>query len=386
MSAKPVIRCSAADRRINCPGSATVEGIVGPGKSTSVSWEGAMQHWEIAWRCVRELGAAQPDGGLQFPKDVPPGYKLPAHLHWIIDWCFRIAQEQSPPDWCLEVEGSLSWEFDHFKLIGHPDKYATSPDAKHGKDNDWKTGRIPVLPAEVNWQVASYMALRERIYSLDHLRYEIDQPWNDEDLGYQKQSHVELEGDALRKNTTTLEEYINDSLNDAGLLSTGSHCKYCVGLNCPAIEALLHSMKLRLTPEILARIRATPEDATLVDLVAEARILGKPIEDAEEMLKSRLETNPVLTGASGQTVQLQVQPAGFSVANPVGMYGWLKGLLKEERLALALSYPGGKIKEQIAAELDVPQTGKASITAKSVFEGGAAAFIEPKTKKMLVFS
>lgn len=383
---KPVIRCSSTDRRINCPGSAVLESIIAPRASDEVSWEGTMIHWEVAWRCVRDLGAVQPDGGIPMPLGVPPGYRLPSYVAWIVDWCFKVAKEQSPAGWALEVEGELQWEFDHFILQGHPDKYATSPDGIHGMDNDWKAGRTPVLPAEVNWQVASYMALRERIYGLKHLRYEIDQPWNDEEAGFQRQSHVELEGLALEKNTTTLEEYINDSLSDASLLNTGTHCGYCVGLACPALEALLYDMKMRLTPEILAGIKTTMDDTKLVDLVAEARTLNRPIEDAEAMLKDRLETNPVLLGSDGREARIKESSGGFKVVDPVGMFGWLKGLMSDAQLAPALSYPGGRIKDQIAKAMDIPASGKAPMTAKSVFEGGAAPFIEPTVKKQIIFT
>ena len=145
-------------------------------------------------------------------------------------------------------------------------------------------------------------------------------------------------------------------------------------------------MQSRLTPAILAAIRATPDDATLVDLVAECRTLNRPLEDAEEMLKARLETAPVLVGASGREVRVKESSGGFKVVNPVGMYGWLKGLLSDEQLAPALSYPGGRIKDQLAKAMNIPATGKAPMTAKTVFEGGAAPFIEPQVKRTLLFS
>lgn len=384
---KPIIRCSGADRVISCPGSRVIEDIIGPRKGGEVSWEGTMLHWEIAWRCVRELGASQPEGGIPLPQGIPVGYKLPSYVQWIVDWCFRIAQEQSPSGWILEVEGEMEWEFEHFRLRGHPDKYATSPDGKEGMDNDWKAGRKPVDPASCNWQVASYMALRERIYGLNKLRYEIDQPWNDEDEGFERQSHVELEGAALTKNTITLEEYINDSLNDAGLLNTGKHCFYCVGFNCPAIRELHNTMKMRLTPEMLANIKREMPDGELVDLVAEVRTLKKPIEDAEDALKDRLEGGKQLAGSDGRVASIKESNGGFNVVDPVGMYSWLNTQLQPAEIAPALSYPSGRIKDALAKGLNIPKSGKkAPMTAETVFAGAAAAYLEAKVKRNLIIA
>jgi hypothetical protein len=141
-----------------------------------------------------------------------------------------------------------------------------------------------------------------------------------------------------------------------------------------------------MTPEILATVKREMDDQRLIDLVVDARTLTKPIEDATDMLKARLEkVGPITVG--DRTVTLQTQNAGFKVVNPVGMFGWLKGLLKDEQLAPALSYPGGKIKDAIAKGLDIPLAGKkAPITATTTFEGGAAAFIEPTTKAVLTFT
>ena len=383
---KPRIRASGADRQISCPASRIVEGLVGKRPGDEVAWEGTMLHWEIAWRLVRELGAVQPEGGIPLPKGIPPNYKLPSYVAWIVDWCFDIAKEQSPPGWALEVEGDMEWEFEHFILCGHPDKYATSPDGREGMDNDWKAGRTPVDPADENWQVASYMALRERIYGLEKLRYEIDQPWNDEDAGFQRQSAVELEGAALLKNTATLEEFINDSLNDAGLLNTGKHCQYCVGFDCPAIRELHKTMKMRLTPEMIEALKDRPATPELVDLVMDARVLKKPISDIEEVLKSKIEEGGPLASASGLVARIQESSGGYEVVDAPGMFSWLGHQLTPEQMAPALSYPSGKIKDALAKGLKIPKTGKAAMTAETVFQGAAAAFLTQKTKRTLVIA
>jgi hypothetical protein len=102
------------------------------------------------------------------------------------------------------------------------------------------------------------------------------------------------------------------------------------------------------------------------------------------MLKERLKSVPSIT-AGDVTITIKESPGGFKVVNPLGMFKWLKSLLTDEQLAPALTYPGTRIKEQIAKAMSIPATGKAPMTAKSVFEGGAAEFIEPQTKRMLQF-
>ncbi|HXP60693.1 MAG TPA: DUF2800 domain-containing protein [Dongiaceae bacterium] len=379
----PIVRCSQLDRLLNCPGSRTLEEIVGK-RGGDDGNEGTALHWETAWRLVRELGAAQPEGGL--PALSGPEFGIPSYVAWIVDWCFRIVRDEVDPSWALEVEPELSWPFENFTLVGHLDVAATSPDGKESNDFDWKTGRIPVLPADCNWQVAGYMALRRLIYGVDKARFTIAQPWNDEAEGYERQSVVEIEAEALNRNVAEIERRVNAALEDGMLLNTGlSQCKWCVGCHCPAIQKLLHTMQVRLTPETLAGIKANLDDPLLVNLVADARTLAKPIEDATDMLKDRLKASGPIT-VGDRTVTLLTQNAGFRVVNPVGMFGWLKTLLRDEQLAPALSYPGTRIKDQIAVALDVPKTGKAPVTAKSVFEGGAAAFIEQKTKDVLQFS
>ena len=372
------------DRILRCPGSRTLNAIVAK-REGDEGTEGTAIHNEVAWRLVRELGASQPDGGLPAITD----YRVPAYVAWIVDWAFRQVAENAPSDYALEVEPLLTHDFDRWTLTGHLDVAATSPDGRVALDWDWKTGRIPVDPAECNWQVAGYMALRRLNYGVEKATFSIGQPWNDEDSGFERLSSVTIDGaDNLDRLVADLDARVCAALDNADSLETGTaQCKYCsAAIQCPAIRLLLDDMKSRLTPAILATIRATPDDATLVDLVAECRTLNRPLEDAEEMLKARLETAPVLVGASGREVRVKESSGGFKVVNPVGMYGWLKGLLSDEQLAPALSYPGGRIKDQLAKAMNIPATGKAPMTAKTVFDGGAAPFIEPQVKRTLLFS
>jgi hypothetical protein len=384
---KPRFRCSELDRLLSCPASHTLNQIVAPRAGDAVSWEGTMLHWETAWRLVKELGASQPDGGLPLPEGVPHGYKLPSYVAWIVPWLFDAVASEVPPSWALEVEPALEWEFDRWILTGHLDVAATSPDGKESKDFDFKCGRIPVDVAECNEQVGGYIVLRRMNYGVESARFTIPQPWNDEDEGFQRLSTVAIHGaDKLDALVKTLDHRVCYALDHADELSTGRQCTYCCGLSCPAILSLKDQMKTLLTPEMLANVKRTHSDAELVDLFAEARVLTKPIEDLKEQLVGRLDGGKTLVGASGLTAKVTESPAGYNVVDPVGMFKWLGDQMKPEQVALAVSYPSGKIKDALATALDINKGGKAPVTAKTVFEGAAAAYLEAKTKKQLVLA
>lgn len=381
---KPRIRCSELDRILRCPGSRPLTALVAPREGDEAT-EGSRIHWETAWRLVEELKAVQPEGGL--PAWLTP-YRLPPFSAWIPEWCVNVVKNRVPTTWALEVEVPLEWEFDRFILTGHEDVAATSPDGQESDDFDWKGGRIPVLPADCNEQVAGYLALRRLNYGIVKARFTIGQPCNDEDDGFERLSTVTIDGaDKLDALVATLESRVNYALDHSDELESGlSQCKYCsAATQCPAIALELEAMKTRLTPEILAAIRQHPDDATLARLVMSGRTLARPIDDAEDLLKERLAVVGTIV-TDGTTITMKESSAGFKVVNPCGMFGWLRGLLTDDQLAPALNYPGGKIKGAIAKGLGIPETGKAPTTAKSVFEGGAAAFIEPRTKKMLQFT
>jgi hypothetical protein len=384
---KPRFRCSELDRLLSCPASHTLNQIVAPRSGDEVAWEGTMLHWETVWRLVKELGASQPDGGLPLPEGVPVGYKLPGYVSWIVGWLFDAVSSEVPQSWALEVEPALEWEFDRWILTGHLDVAATSPDGKESKDFDFKCGRIPVDVAECNEQVGGYIVLRRMNYGIESAKFTIPQPWNDPDEGFERLSEVTIHGaDKLDALVATLNHRVCYALDHADELSTGRQCTYCCGLACPAILSLKDLMKMKLTPEMLANVKRTHSDAELVDLFAEARVLTKPIEDLKEQLAGRLEGGKVAVGTSGLTAKVVESPAGYNVVDPVGMFKWLGDHMKPEQMAPCLSYPSTKIRDGLAKALSIPKDGKAPVTAKTVFEGAAAAYLSPKTKKQLVLA
>jgi hypothetical protein len=382
---KPRIRCSELDRILSCPGSRLLNEIVElPVSQDGI--EGSAIHYEVAWRIVNELAGSQPDGGLPYPEGVPPGYKIPSYSAWIVDWCFRCL-EHVPANWVVEVETALEWEFDRFILTGHIDVPTTSPDGLEADDYDWKTGINPVEPAESNEQVAGYMVLRRLNYGIEKARFTIAQPRNNEDQGDQRESHVELVGaEALDRLVASLEARVNSALDRQMELESGKQCKYCVGLACPVLRKLKDLMKMTLTPQGLGEIRKTMPDAELVDLVADARTLKKPINDAEEILKERLAGGVTLHGTDGRTAKVVESPGGYEVVDAPGILGWIEGQTTLAQRAPMLSYPSGKIVDGLAKVHNIHKTGEDSVTAKTMFEGAAAAYLQPKTKRSLVIA
>ena len=383
---KPRYRCSELDQVLSCPASHVLKPIFGESEGGTVAWDGNLIHWQTAWSLVKELGAAQPDGGIP-PPHAPPSYQLPAYVSWIAPWLFWHVKEEVPKEWALEVEPPLEYEFDRWTLTGHLDAAATSPDGMESRDFDYKTGRIPVDPADCNEQVGGYVALRRQLYGIEKAKFTILQPWNDEDEGYQRVSVVEVDGaDKLDALVETLDRRVCSAMDRADELATGKHCLYCCGYRCPAILQLHADMKLRLTPEMLAKVVKDMPEGDLVDLVAEASTLAKPIDDLREQLKTRLADGHTAQSGSGLTAKIVESPGGYAVRDAVGMLTWLEGQTTTEQRAPMLSYPSGKIRDGLAGALGIPKTSKSGISAKSVFEGAAASYLEPKVKKSLIIS
>jgi len=384
---KPRFRCSELDRVLSCPASRVVMDAIGGSTSGAVAWDGNLIHYDTNSNLVKEFGATPPQGGLP-PPECPIDYKLPAYLEWMPNWLFRHVVDEVPSDWVLEVEPPLEYEFDRWILTGHLDAAATSPDSKESRDFDYKTGRIPVDPASCNEQVGGYLALRRMIYGVEKAKFTILQPFNDEEDGFERVSTIEIDGaDKLDNLVAVLDGRVCLAMDNADQLSTGKQCLYCAGLRCAAIRELSRIMKMKLTPEMLANIKREMPDGELVDLVAEVRTLKKPIEDAEDALKDRLEGGKQLAGSDGRVASIKESNGGFNVVDPVGMYSWLNTQLQPAEIAPALSYPSGRIKDALAKGLNIPKSGKkAPMTAETVFAGAAAAYLEPKVKRSLIIA
>lgn len=409
---KLTFRASEMDRVLTCNGSITVTPLVDP-RDGDEGYEGTMIHWMIASRLINEFGATPPEGGLP-PPQVPKGYKLPAFSAWIVDWAIRHVQETIPADWSLMVEVALAYEYplaepkfvtvvewvDGQPVVsrkpvegwinsGHIDVLGISPCGTKSHGIDWKTGRDPVDPAECNEQVNSYICLEKRAWEeLTEATFQIAQPRADEDAGFERVSTVVLAGDRLERACATLHERVCAAIDNADELNSGrKQCKWCIGCSCPAIRAEQKLMKMKLTPEILAGIKRQPDDALLGDFVEVGRMLAKPIEDAETLLHERLDATGCVVAGSGTTITRKIQKGAYSVDRPDDFVKAFRSILPEEKSLVRCFQPSmTACKDEIAEVMGVNKTGKAAVTAETVFDAHLRPHVTQGERRILVFT
>lgn len=384
---KPVIRCSQLPQLLECGASRVLMPLVKP-RDGGEGHEGTYGHWMTACRLIQELGAVPPPGGLAAPA-VPAGYKFPAMSGWLVDFFFSLIKHGVPADHSLMVEQPFAYEFDRFILSGHVDAVSIDAPALFATGWDWKLGYKPVAPANCNSQGLGYIVLKKRAWpTLQQVRFTFGQPRNDPTEGFERVTTTEVEGAALDRCVTYLEEQVNEALDRADEVNSGMlQCAWCpVGIQCPAIQAEIHDMKLKLTPEMLARIKREADDATLGDMVIAARTVAKAIEDAEDLLHARIDANKAVTSGSGVTITRKTEGGHYTVTDPVAMYDTLRGMMPPTQLAKALNYPVTRIKDAIADVMDIPKGGKAAITATTVFDAKLRPFLEQGEKRILVFN
>ncbi len=369
---------------LSCPGSLTLSDLVDP-RDGDEGHEGTMLHWMIADRAIRELGAFPPEGGLP-PPDVPKGYKLPSFSLWIVDWAIRHIRETIPADWSLMVEVEMEHEFGRWINRGHADIVAISPDATRSIGIDWKTGRDPVDPADNNEQTGSYTCLKKLTWpTLIEATFQIAQPRVSEEDGYQRVSTmVVTDLDAL---VASMDARVGVALDRPMCLKTGKQCGYCIGCSCPAIQAEQTFMEITMTPEMLAKIKRTPDDATLADFVIIGRRLEKPLKDATEMLHERLDAAPMIVAGSGATITRKLIKGDYTVPDPLKFMQAVRVILPADASIAKVMTPSmTRIKDEIAATMNIPKTGKASVTSETVFDGHLRPLVEQGERRLLQIS
>lgn len=386
---KPILRCSQLDQLFECPGSFTLQRLVNS-RDGEESHEGTYLHWAIASRLVGELGATPPEGGLPPPR-VPAGYKVATRSDWIVDFCFDLVRREVPTDWALEVEAPLAYEFDRFILSGHQDDFAINPDATESDGKDWKTGYRAADPAESNNQCLGYVVLQKRAYpTLRKARFSIVQPRVNEEEGEQRVSTVVVEGDALNDAVGYLERKVNEALDHLDEVNTGPRqCRWCSAARpgaCPAWEAEIESMKMKLTPQGLAEITRDPTNRQLADVVISASIIEQGIKDAREALKERLGGGLAVTSSGGVAITVTEQNGSYSVTNPGPLYANLCATLPSHEVAKIVDPSVTRLKDAIARVMNIPKTGKAATTAESVFDQKFRPHMEQGKRRIFKFS
>lgn len=380
-------RSSSRDREIACPASIVMTPLVAPPKRDDGD-EGSYLHWEIADRAIRELGAIPPEGGLP-PPNVPQGYKLPANSLWIADWCIRHLQEMVPTDWSLMVEVEMEHAYPRWDDKGHADIVAISPDGKRAKGFDWKTGRDPVDPADENWQVFDYQCLISLEWpSIDGIEFQVVQPRLSEEAGERVSISV-LEGDRLKAAPGVLDAHMCRSLDNLDEINSGrKQCRWCnVKLQCPAKIAERDFMKMKLTKEALAAIKAVPDDAVLGEWVVVARSLRQAMDDASELLHERLDATGVVVAADGTTITRKVQRGSYTVERPQEFLASFRQLVPADaHLAQCFDPSMTRIKDVLAEVMDIPKGGKSAVTAESVFDAHLRPHVKQGERRVLQFT
>ena len=381
---KPVLRASEMAQSILCNGSIRLREMVRR-RPRDDGFEGSMMHWLVAARLIEEFGATPPPGGLDAPS-VPVGYTVPPREMWVPNWLYRNVTEDYGPDWTCEVEAPLAYEFDRFILSGHIDVHGLSPDGLLIKGKDYKTGRIPVDMAECNWQVLAYLVLLRRAYpQAQAAEFEILQPRLSEEGGYKRITRVRVEGERWDNAVRSLEEYVNDALDNPNELTAGpDQCAWCVGLVCPKLQELLMELRMTLTPENMARIRRELDDQALADIVLAAKILDRHIEEAKDLAKERIGQAKSITASTGTVITAHTSNGGYKVKDPVAVMEELRKLVPDSILAKSLNYPVNRLKDAIAEGMNIPLGGKGQINAQNIWDARFAHLFEQQKKTELI--
>ena len=349
------------------------------------SFEGTCLHWRTAKFLIEQLGAECDD----FPPapDVPATYVLPRSSEWLENWFCVHAKESIPDDWSLQVEVELRWEFPRFFLSGHHDVLAISPDGQRSHGIDWKAVYNAVPEAAQNPQVLGYLVLARLIYGVTSASFDIVQPRvQDAD----EVSTVTLGEDELKKSVAYLEKEINAALDNPNTVESGvSQCAWCPAmLQCPAIDKEIEFMQATLTPSFLEALKAEPNDERLAQVVVSARTIKRPIEDAEEMLRDRLETVGRINAPQGPSITMEKRLGQYSVieGQELPLFQTAKEILPEPELAKTVKFSSDKVKQAVARVRGIPQSGKAPATGEKVFAERFKPFLEQGTTRILKFS
>lgn len=347
-----------------------------------------MIHWEIADRLIRECGALPPVGGLP-PPDVPAGYQIPKPNRWIVEWGMRQVADHFPPTHAMLVEAHFVYEFDRFNLSGHKDLHTIDRPGEIYTGGDWKTGYHPVVSAEINDQILGYLALAKRAYpNTKQAKFIVAQPRNNEEDGFERISAVEMDDAELKSNLESIEQRINAAMDDPMTVNSGMvQCAWCpVGIQCEAYKAELGFMKATLTPEGLASIQATADDALLADVIISSRTIRRGLEDAERLLKDRIATQGNVVATDGTTITAKLEGGQYDVTNPEGAWKAVQELIPAGRIPHILKYSTSRLIDEIADANKVHKGGAAGITARTLFDIMMKPNLEQGTRTKLIFT
>lgn len=388
---KPELRCSSLDRVIECPGSRTLSRIVLDGAidigevgGSQATWQGSWCHWEAARRLIEEHGAVGPVGGLQ-PPDIPEGWEPSKFDRYAVDWFIATLLALTPEDHAIYVEHGFRWETDEFILTGHIDVFTVSPlgDVVHW--NDQKRGMDEVEPAEFNYQVAGYGAL---------LAVNLPSVKTGEARILQRSAErpvSEVVVDDMQRMPTFIRAKIVNALANPNQLNTGKHCNYCPGLlvgdargaACPAVRAHINHMKMLLTEEHIATLKAAPDLKPLALLAYDCSRLQRPMKTVIDSLRERMAVGGQVDLGNGLVATVVEENGRRTTRHPQAVFDYFKGRVDEDRLWQCFKPTWGENGiEDALVETGLKRTSKKEASATSIIKGASHLYEQEKVQKL----
>lgn len=379
------LRCSSLDRILACPGSMTLEALVDKRESGEEAREGSALHLDAALRIIRDLGGSSPD-----PLPTPdPSWPSLRFSKWIADYYVRFIADTVPSGWSLECEVPLAYTYAHFILSGHLDALAVSPDGTQAVGFDLKCGHDPVDSADENDQFFGYGCNVKRAYpDLRKFEFWCVQPRNNPDDGFERESHMVMEGDILEAAIPTLERRVLEAIQNRMTVNSDRRkpCRWCPAkLQCPAYLGELDLMKVQLTAETLAHIHSSPNDQKVADLLLSVKMLKPGFDEVETIAKERIAIAGAMFASDGTMIKVKTTKGSFDCHDRAGMYAAVKELLPEEKLALAAKFSMTELRAQVSEHMGVPLSGKGPMTATGIVEAKTSPYQTQGERQMFVF-
>jgi hypothetical protein len=378
------IRCSQLPQMLKCPASWKVRQVIKSNRDTGAAMLGTWIHYQVAKRLVGH-GAYADDGALVEPT-MKAGWK-PASLHeWMVRFCTDAALTYTDGDMALDVEAVLGRTFSRFVLSGHIDAYGVSADETEIAGMDYKTGTEHVDEAKDNAQVLGYMVLLALQFpKAQKISFAIAQPLNNEEEGFEKISSVTLVGDEIPRAVAYLEAEINSAIDRENELNSDGwkQCRYCPAAigGCPAIDADLANMKMILTPEHLAAIKAEPSIERLLSIDIERRKLEPMFEASKEALKERIERDGPQT-IQGVKVWLEDRNGRRTISDNAQATEILREL-PDTLFHETYAFKADPIERAYAKHFKIPHDSKKGACGKSVFKSKLGHLVEQDVTKVL---
>jgi hypothetical protein len=315
MSKKPIIRCSGLDRLAKCTASLGLESAAPPEESSADATEGTMLHSVLAGFVPEKLTSEQERA---------------------LDYCRRMetktfAEVFGEKKARVTREIELEMELNNCTLTGHPDAIFTSP----GKAlvMDWKFGRNPVDPAEINQQLRGYALLVAEKFLAQEITVCIVQP---------RANLVTV----CKYTAADIEAAVEDIQNTVWkcmaeqkpvTIPGESQCRYCrARATCPSLT------------DQSATLAIVDQNAITGDNAADLWRKTKLVEKHLGAIKSRIYLMVSTAEAEGRTIPGLTMKAGASrrtITDPTAAFNALASFISAEQFTSCCTVKIGELEE-----------------------------------------